>query len=50
MRQPPFGLLVIALAGAGWKPELLIGLAGLGAAFLLFAILYNLASPVRGRV
>jgi hypothetical protein len=50
MRQPPFALLPIALIGAGWKLEVLMGLAGLGAAFLLFAVLYNFTSPGRGRV
>jgi hypothetical protein len=50
MRQPPFGLLAIGLAGAAWEPEVLIGITALGAAFLLLAVLYNLASPARGRL
>jgi hypothetical protein len=50
MRQPPLALLVIALAAAGWRPEVLIALTGFGAAFLLFAVLYNFASPGRGRL
>ena len=50
MRQPPFALLIFALAATAWEPRLLIALTGAGAAFLLCAVVYNIASPSRGRV